>query len=362
MNARRLCPLVFVLAGISANALHAQETFGSILGTVTDAAGSVIPGAQVTLLDEQTNLARTVTSSSTGAYAFYSLPIGVYDLSVKQSGFDEPKYPALQVQADRTVTLNVQLHVGSVNSQVTVNAAPLLNAVDATNGYVLDSAQISNIPLATGSFTQIAVLAPGTSAELLSGTGTQTGLGNQPIWANGQRATSNTFLFNGVNTSNLFNGNSTSQVSSGRVVPNTGEGFGPGGNTLTATSVYDAIGEAMPTPPPETLQELRVNTSMYDAAQGSTSGAHIDMSTKSGTNDVHGTAYLYRQTNYLNAAPFFYKNDSVQYGGNIPENQVNPELHRFTAGATLGGPIVKDKVFGFISYNAVRVTDLSTGI
>ena len=310
---RRVPALVCLLsaAALTSPAAFAQQTFGSILGTVTDASGSVLPNAQVILTNQQTSLERNATTTASGSYSFYNLSIGTYTVRVVRQGFSEAKFPNILIQADRTVTLNARLTVGSVNSTVTVEATPLLNSVDTTNGYVLDSAQIENVPLATGSFTQLAVLAPGVTAELLSGTGTQSGLGNQPIWANGQRDTSNTFLFNGVDTSNLFNGKSTSQVSSGRVVPNTGEGFGAGGAILTGTSVYDAIGQAIPTPAPESIQEIRVNTSMYDAQQGSTSGAHIDMSTKPGTNAIHGQAYLYRGTDWLNAAPFFYKNDTA---------------------------------------------------
>lgn len=105
------------------------------------------------------------------------------------------------------------------------------------------------------------------------------------------------------------------------------------------------------------IQEIRVNTSMYDAQQGSTSGAHIDLSTKAGTNGFHGQAYLDRGTDWLNAAPFFYKNDPA-----VPDNEKVPQLHRFTAGATLGAPIIKDKLFGFIGYNAIHVTDQASGI
>ncbi len=114
------------------------------------------------------------------------------------------------------------------------------------------------------------------------GTGANAGLGNAPMWANGQRDTSNTFLLNGVDARSLFNGKSTSQVASARVVNNTGVS---GASSLSAipvqssASVYLAIGESIPSPAPETIQEVRVNTSMYDAQQGSTSGAHIDMST-----------------------------------------------------------------------------------
>ena len=130
--------------------------------------------------------------------------------------------PGINVQAERTVTLNVSLKVGTVSTSVEVEATPLMNATDTTNGYVLDKAQIEAIPLPTGSFTGLAILSPGVNAELPGGTGANSGLGNAPIWANGQRDTSNSFLLNGVDASNLFNGKSTSQVGSARVVNSTG--------------------------------------------------------------------------------------------------------------------------------------------
>jgi len=336
----------------------AQQTLGGITGTVTDPSGSVLPDTQVTAVGDQTGLTRTVKTDGNGAYLFVNLPIGNYTLSFAHEGFNTEKVPAILVQADRTVTLNAQLKVGSVSESVTVEAQPLLNAVDTTNGYILDTQQIQSVPLATGSFTQLAVLAPGVNAELLNSTASNSGLGNQPIWANGQRDTSNTFLMNGVDATNLFNGKSTSQVASFRVVLNTGtQGPGGGGEIQGSTSVYLAIGQALPTPAPETIQELRVNTSMYDTQQGSTNGAHIDMSTKSGTNNIHGELYGNRQTNWLNAAPFFYLTDPA-----IPANEKNPDLHRWTAGGTFGGPIIKNKLFGFLSYQHTHVADQATGI
>jgi hypothetical protein len=341
----------------------AQQVLGTISGTVADTSGAVLGQTSVTVTNLQTGATRQLSTQNNGAYAVQDLPIGSYSLVFTHSGFETQTYPAIQVQAGRTATVNVQLKPGSVSTSVEVTANPMLNMTDTTNGYVLDHTEVQQTPLATGSFTQLAVLSPGVSAEFINGTGTNEGMGNQPIWANGQRDTDNTFQLNGIDTGNLFNGKSTSQVASGRVVPNTGENFtanNPGG-VQTSTSVYDAIGNALPTPSPETVQEIQVNTSMYDASQGATSGAHIDVTTLSGTNDYHGQAYLYRQTDWLNAAPFFYKQNSVHYGGIIPDNQVVPQLHRFTSGATLGGPIVKNKLFGFLSYNAVRVSDQLNG-
>ena len=95
---------------------------------------------------------------------------------------------------------------------------------------------------------------------------------------------------------------------------------------------------------------------MYDAEQGSNSGAHIDMSTKSGTNDLHGNVYFHHGTNWINAAPFFFNQDP-----DIPASDKNPQLHRDTAGGTLGGPIIKDKLFGFVGYQHLHVSDQEFG-
>jgi hypothetical protein len=233
-----------------------------------------------------------------------------------------------------------------------------MNAVDTTNGYVMDMAQIDAAPLPTGSFTGLATESAGVSAELSGGTGANSGLGNAPIWANGQRDTSNSFSLNGVDVSNLFNGKSTSQVPSARVINSTGvsSSTGAGGVIPTSASIYLSIGNALPTPAPETLQEVRVNASMYDATQGSTSGAHIDMSTASGTNRFHGNVYAHRGTSWLNAAPFFFNQDA-----DIPASNKVPQLHRYTLGGTFGGPIIKDKLFGFIGYQHLHVSDQEIG-
>src|SRR5712692_1864883 len=342
---------------------QAQQTLGGITGTVTDASGGAVPDAVVTLVAEGTNLTRTQKTNQNGAYEFVDLPIGAYTLTSTHDGFQTQKVSSVTVQAYRTAMLNVSLKIGVVGSTVTVEATALIiNAVDTTNGYILEKNQIDSVPLPTGSFTGLAILAPGVNAELESGTGSNNGLGNQPIWANGQRDTSNTFMLNGVDASNLFNGKSTSSVASARVVNATGLGGAAGVSSTSAEPIqstaapYLAIGQALPTPPPETIEEFRVNTSMYDAQQGSTSGAHIDMSTASGTNDLHGSVYVHRGTDWLNAAPFFYKAD-----GNIPASDKVPGLHRYTAGGTLGGPIRKNKLFGFLSYKHIHDSDAEIG-
>ncbi len=337
----------------------AQETLGGITGEVTDASGGVIPNVAVTALDEATSLTRTTTTNGSGTYALVNLPIGTYTLTYKADGYDLQKTQHITVQANRTATVNAALKVGQTTTTVEVEASPLMNAVDTTVGYVLDRTEIEAVPLATGSFTGLATQSSGVSAELGGGTGANSGLGNAPIWANGQRDTSNSFLLNGVDASNLFNGKSTSQVSSARVINSTGVQTSPGGGggeIPSAASIYLSIGNAIPTPAPETIAEVRVNASMYDATQGSTSGAHIDLSTTSGTNNYHGTLYGHRGTNWINAAPFFFNQDP-----SVPAYDKVPELHRYILGGTFGGPLIKDKLFAFASYQHLHVSDQEIG-
>jgi hypothetical protein len=353
----RLLAIVATVA-LCGSSLLSQQTLGGITGEVTDPTGGVIPNATVTVVAEGTSLTRTAKTNGTGAYNFVNLPIGQYTLTYTATGFNVQKTQHIAVQADRTATVNATLKVGETTTTVEVEATPLMNAVDTTNGYVMDTQQIDVAPLPTGSFTGLATQSTGVSAELSGGTGANSGLGNAPIWANGQRDTSNGFSLNGVDISNLFNGKSTSQVPSARVINSTGvsSSEGAGGVIPTAASIYLSIGNALPTPAPETLQEVRVNASMYDAQQGSTSGAHIDMATSAGTNKYHGAVYAHRGTDWINAAPFFFNQDQ-----DIPANDKVPQLHRYILGGTFGGPIIKDKLFGFVAYQHLHVSDQEIG-
>ena len=174
------------------------------------------PTATVTIVGDQTKLTRTLQSNDAGRYDFVNLPIGNYTITVTRTGFQTLNIPSIQVQANRTATVDAALKVGQVGESITVEETPLLNAVDTTNGYVMDKEELEAVPLPTGSFTGYVMLSPGVNEELPAGTGANAGLGNQPVWANGQRDTSNTFLVNGVDAKNLFNGKTTSQVTSSR--------------------------------------------------------------------------------------------------------------------------------------------------
>ncbi len=349
----RLMLVVFLLNALLCVALEAQVILGAITGTVKDASGAAIPGATVKAVNIATNLQVTEHTDGNGSYQVPNLPVGTYTVTFTKDGFDTETHTQIVVQGDRTSTVDGALKVGSIATTVEVTGTPLMNQVDTTNGYVVDQLTIEDTPLGTGSFTQLAILAPGVHADFLGGGGANTGLGNQAIYSNGQRSTSNSFSMNGVNTNNLFNGNSTSQVGENRFVLNTGETFGTG-TIQTSTSVYDAIGQALPTPAPETIEEIAVNASQYDASQGNNSGAHIGVITKSGGNAIHGEVYEHFQNSDFNAAPFFYNASPAQV------TKV-PFLNRNAFGATLGGPIKKNKIFYFVAYQGVRIADGQTG-
>ena len=344
--------IALALAGFISG-VQAQQTLGSINGTATDSSGAVIQQATVNVRNVATNLSVTAQTKDDGSFSIIDLPIGTYEVAVTKEGFQKLDYSQIVVQGNLTTTLKPVLQPGTVATTITVEATPLLNQTDTSNGYTLDPSVIQATPLGTGSFTQLAILAPGTSADFLSGSGSNEGLGNQGIVANGQSDTANSFTFNSVNADNLFNGNSTSNVSDSRFTLNTGEIFGAGGQVQTNTSVFDAIGEGLPTPPVETIQELHVTTSMYDASMGQNSGAQIELTTMSGANQFHGQAYEYFQNNAFDAAPTFLTPNAFFSGA--------PPLHRNVYGGTIGGPIKKDKLFFFASYQRQYVSDALNG-
>ena len=372
----RFCCLLVLAACTFLSAANAQQTLGSVNGTILDSSGAAVPGATVTVSDTEIGVTRTTKAGANGFFQIFNLPIGTYKVQATHNGFDTTEFAGISVKEASATTVNVSLKVGKASESVEVTANPMLNATDNTNGYTLDSAQIALTPLATGSFTQLAILSPGVNAELLSGMDSNAGLGNQPIWANGQRDTSNTFQVNGVDVTNLFNGKSSSGDTSQRYNFNIGAGStsvnstAGGGTTAganpTGTSVYGSNGNSLPSPPPEQIEEIRVNTSMYDAQQGATSGAQIDVNTKDGTNNLHGQIYGIFGDNSLDADPFFFKQQYLltaqQNLGAFPERLQNPYVQRWTTGATVGGPIKKDKLFFFAAYQHLGLADESTGL
>ena len=347
---KQIVSFVFFVGFILRAPMPAQDVLGGITGTVKDSTGAAVPDATVRARNVGTNLEVVQHTQTNGSYSVQNVPAGAYRVTFTKEGFETETHTQVVVNANRTTTVDADLKVGTIATTVEVTATPLMNQVDTTNGYVVDQLTIEETPLGTGSFTQLAILAPGVHADMLGGAGSNAGLGNQAIFANGNRDTSNSFSLNGVDTNNLFNGNSTSQVGENRFVLNIGENFGAGGAIQTSTSVYGAIGQALPTPPVETIQEVSVNAAMYDATQGAHSGAHISVITKSGTNDLHGMLYEDFQNSVMNAAPFF-------YNASPAITTKDPFLARNQFGVNIGGPIKKNKLFYFAAYQGVRIAD-----
>jgi len=348
---------LLVYAAVSASfTMQAQQVTGGVTGSVMDASGAAVGGAVVAVRNLDTNLTLKTVTRTDGSYQVPDLQAGNYSVTFSKEGFKTENHPAILVQGDRTTTVNGKLELGAVATTVEVMGTPLLNEVDTTSGYVLDSQAINNTPLGTGSFTQLALLSPGVSADFLATTGTNAGFGNQAIWANGQRDSSNSIQVNGVSADNLFNGKTSSQVESSRFFLNTGYASSNGGDTQTSVSAYDSVGQSIPTAPVEAMQEMSVNTAMYDVSQGGKSGAHIGVTTKSGTNSFHCQAYDYLQNNFFNAAEFF-RNASTA----ISAHDKVSALHYNRYGATAGGPIRKDKLFFFVAYQGIHNSDAMNG-
>ena len=359
------CVVSALILTYCAQHVAAQQTLGSINGTVVDPSGAAVPSAKVTVTDAAINFSASTLTQGTGFFQIFNLPVGNYVVTIGHAGFETTEIKGIGVQEASARTVNATLQLGQVTESVEVTATPLLNATDATNGYTLDSSQIGITPLATGSFTQMAVLSTGVNAELLSNLDSNAGIGNQPIWANGQRDTSNTFQVNGVDSTNLFNGKSSSGSSSQRYNFNIGSAPTVGGSFSVGTSVYGSNGNSLPSPPPEFTQELRVNASMYDAQQGATSGAQIDVNTSTGTNDWHGQVYGSYANNLINASPFFFNQayQLAQQGfGVFPQALVNPWLRRWNSGVSVGGPVKRDKLFFFAAYQRGVNEDSGTGL
>jgi len=177
---------------VSSHFALAQQTLGAITGTVTDPSGAVVSDATVKAVNIATNL-EVVAHTKNGAFQIPDLPVGTYRVTVTKDGFKTETHTKILVSGSRTTTVDTSLVVGSIGTTVEVNAVPLMNQVDTTIGYVVDSNTIETTPLGTGSFTQLAILSPGVHADFLGGGGANTGLGNQAIFANGNRDTAIAF-------------------------------------------------------------------------------------------------------------------------------------------------------------------------
>src|SRR6266404_245408 len=314
----------FLLPSIVAPTFAQSQTTGRIAGIVKDQAGAVIPGAEVVVVSRATAEERRTKTNDDGNYTVSLLPPGVYPVSITASGFKRVIFDNVVVAITESTLIDADLIIGSViEASLTIRDAATAAQADGPRlGRIVDSRAVSELPLATLNFTQILGLSPGADIGLPNNTGV--GRNSQNISVNGARRTQNNLQINGVDA-----------------------------NTIgTNSALFIAI------PAPETIEEFKVQTSLFDATFGRSGGGNVQAVTKGGSNLFHGAAYDYFRIDGLNANNPFLKAAGVQ----------RPPLNRNVFGATLGGPIKKEKAFFFVAYqgtherNGASVNSISSSV
>ncbi|MDX6463590.1 MAG: hypothetical protein QOE55_7287 [Acidobacteriaceae bacterium] len=288
-----------------------QATTGSIVGTVTDPTHAVLPQAEITITNVSTGVASTTTSDASGHYEFLSLPAGTYTESIVHAGFGTTILSRLSLSLYQQLTQDVVLKVGTESQNVTVEATPTL--VDTTNaslGTVVGQTQILSMPLNLREVGALALLVPGT----VNTTGRSLATGA----ANGSG-------FNDIGYS--------------------GSGGGSGGNVLLIDGMISrALNNSSFAldPPPEMVHEFKIQNNVYDASFGLAAGTVMNLITNAGTNTIHGAAWEYARNSVMDASGYF--------------ALTRPDLSRNQFGGSIGGPILKNKIFYFGSYEGLRLT------
>jgi len=310
-------PVQWVFFVVSSFDVCAQTaSTGALTGTVTDPTRAVIQNAKITLRNYGTYGTLTTITGQDGSYRFSLLPAGDYELTVQAVDFQVAVVRHVSIQITEVRSIATQLAVAGTREEVLVKAS-LLQTDNAALGSVIDRGTIVTLPLVNRNYTQILGLTAGTNTNVVDAT--QLGAGSQEIRANGARSGDNNFMLNGVD-SNSDGANMT------EATPNSGGGL--------------AI------PAPDTIQEFKVQTSLYDAQYGRGGGANVVVETRSGTAEFHGNAYFFGRNEALDANNFFANATGVPRG----------EFRRNQPGGTLGGPVPGStkRVFFFVSYQATR--------
>jgi Carboxypeptidase regulatory-like domain len=305
------CVLVLVLAP----AMVAQQTNGTIQGTVLDAAGAVVAGASVTVVNDDTAYTRTETSGGNGNYAFPDLSPGRYHIRVTKDGFKTEEQQGIELHVGSAVVINVKLTVGTVTEVMKVEANAV--QVDTTSGElgtIMEAKQVRELPLNGLNFIGLTLLVPGASTQDGFNTSAKGLAAGTDISFNGGQKTGNLFTVDGA--------------------PNNDMG------SQRTILVYPSI---------DSIQEFKIVTNSYGPEYGQSGGAQVNIVTRGGTNDWHGSLYYFGRNDALDANNFFNKNTSPQ----IPIG----ELRRNDFGGTIGGPIKKDKLFFFFSQEFNREID-----
>jgi hypothetical protein len=319
---------------------HAQYRAG-IQGVIVDSQGGVVEGATVTLTSKETSVSKTTTTDSSGIYNFLSLAPGRYVIVVEQPGFKKKSLEDVAVAAEQTQALNIALEVGEVTQAVTVNG-DVGPAIDTETGQIsatLTSSEVQNLPSLGRDPYQLLRLAPGVFGDAAHNTGG--GSQNTPGSAGpgGSSATSSIFQ-----TENQVQINANGQ----RNIANSFQIDGVEVNSL------DWGGAAIITPNEESVKEVRITSSQYSAENGRNSGAQVEVVSQNGTNNYHGSLFIKIDRPGLDA---FQK-------VNNPNNptSVTKVSNRFNQiGGSVGGPILKNRLFAFFSYETVRSNSVSPG-
>ena len=294
---------------------------GALAGTLTDPSGAAIPNVAVTLTSLDTNQTRNTVTTTEGIYKFSLLPPGAYRVKFSAAGFKTAEVSSVNINVTETPVLDQTLQIGSQTEQVTVEAiTEALQTSSSTLGTVVGSSTVTALPLSTRNYTQILGLSAGTSGGV--GNATAFGKGTLDLSVNGMDPGKNNFQMDGV-------------------------AIGGMNNRATAQDLYGIL-SGLAIPNPDAIQEFKVQTSTYDASYGRNPGANVNVVTKSGSNAFHGSAFEFFRNAQLNANDFFYNRD------NPASRTTKQVLNQNQFGGAIGGPIKKDKVFFFGSYQGTR--------
>ncbi len=323
--------LLMTMGAVNAAPCFSQtSSTGALSGTITDPTGAVVPDSRIKVTNEATGETRTVTSHSDGAFVVPLLPPGSYRLEASRNGFKKGVRPSIRVEVTETTKLDIELEVGAADETISINAdAPVVQTESSTLGRVTDKTAIVSLPLVTRNYTQILPLSPGVTTDVT----------NAAQSGRGSGGTSGTFG-NGFSGAGTVGGSGT-YVHGARSYDNSFQMNGVGVNDLQADGIFSG---GVPIPNPDTIQTFKVQTGLYDAQFGRNAGANVNVVTRGGGNDFHGTAFEFLRNTALNANDFF-ANRAGQKKGILNQNQF---------GVALGGPVMKDKLLFFGSYQGTR--------
>jgi outer membrane receptor protein involved in Fe transport len=289
---------------------QAQAAGGQIEGTVTDQSGGVLPGATVTVRNTATGVVRETTTDASGLYRAPLLPVGPYEVTASLAGFSTTKRPNLQLSIGQTLTVDVNMKVSGAQEEVTVTAeAPIIEPARTHQATTVGAVAVANLPVNGRNFIDFVLTTPGVTRDTRGG----------DISFAGQRGVLNSIVIDGADNNNTFFGQALGRTGSGR-------------------APYQFSQDA--------VAEFQVNRNAYSAEYGRAGGAVINVVTKSGTNDFHGSAFEFFRDKSLNANTWANKVATpIRPRGAFRINQF---------GGSLGGPIQKDKAFFFLSYDGQR--------